>query len=437
MIDMTKTILRHPAGTPASQGGEFKTHDRAEADISLDPAIAAAATLSQAALLDAAANGQMLSYGEPETSWGRNNITEGSRTPWGEADYVTNIADGITSVSTPGHGGVKLSAQRNRVVHPALRVKGGWYEEDCEQAIVAFTFPKETRIRKALGYGIDRPLDDHIADSDERVRNWFPDGWEAATGKTLEPGQSRERDSANWLAAHADAYIVTSAITDDNDPARVIVTATHGDDKQRFIVPKDEYSNARETPELGQGGRFAIDTTRHEQLPEQPRPARVPAKKYTSVYTVGMTPAAAARVEKDLRQRWRSDDGRVRTLGTIIGEGITGKGATVENGKRSYHLSQQDYEGGSGGHAYTVSKATWVAVDAPDDRSARQRAYQELELAEHADEKASGRFGSSRGFGSGGRGLAVGEALKTSSKLMEAKAAYDAAILAEGQAVRE
>lgn len=40
MIGMIKTILRHPAGTPASQGGKFKAHDRAEADISLDPAIA-------------------------------------------------------------------------------------------------------------------------------------------------------------------------------------------------------------------------------------------------------------------------------------------------------------------------------------------------------------------------------------------------------------
>ena len=37
MIGMIKTILRHPAGTPASRGGKFKAHDRAEADVSLDP----------------------------------------------------------------------------------------------------------------------------------------------------------------------------------------------------------------------------------------------------------------------------------------------------------------------------------------------------------------------------------------------------------------
>ena len=43
MIGMIKTILRHPAGTPASRGGKFKAHDRAEADISLDSVITARA----------------------------------------------------------------------------------------------------------------------------------------------------------------------------------------------------------------------------------------------------------------------------------------------------------------------------------------------------------------------------------------------------------
>ena len=90
---MTKTILRHPAGTPGAQGGEFKTHDRAEADISLDPAIAAAATLSQAALLDAAANGQMLSY-DPSTDETLVEVTSHRNDSGGEPEGGTHRRHG-------------------------------------------------------------------------------------------------------------------------------------------------------------------------------------------------------------------------------------------------------------------------------------------------------------------------------------------------------
>ncbi len=44
--------------------------------------------------------------------------------------------------STAGHGGIKLSPERNRVVNKAWRRKGGWYEEDVDAAIVILTFPQ-------------------------------------------------------------------------------------------------------------------------------------------------------------------------------------------------------------------------------------------------------------------------------------------------------
>ena len=361
--------------------------------------------------------------------WGDTGIDIGSRSPWGTVDSAIQEAPGITRVNTPGHGGTKLSAERNRMVDPALRVRGGWYEEDCDEAIVAFTFPEETRVRKAIGYTVDMPLDEHIAHNDERVRNWFPDGWEAATGKALQPGESHERDSATWAAAHVGDFIVTSAITDEADPAWVIVSAKRGDDERRFRVPKAEYSDARKTPQLGQQGRFAIDIARHERLPALPKPVKVPTKKYTDVSTARRTAAAEAKVAKDLHQRWRSTDGSVRTLATVIlNEGITGKSARIENGRRTYYLAQKDYEGDGSSSVYAVSKATWDAVNAPDSRTPRDRAYQDLQLAEHANEKAGGRFvRSSRGFG---------DALTARAKVQVAQAAYEAAIAAEEQADR-
>ncbi len=73
---------------------------------------------------------------------GRHDIPGCAHTPWGPSQGGTVYAEGITSHSTAGHGGFKLSADRNRYVHPMLCAAGGWYEEDECWAIVAFTFPE-------------------------------------------------------------------------------------------------------------------------------------------------------------------------------------------------------------------------------------------------------------------------------------------------------
>ena len=65
----------------------------------------------------------------------------GKPSPWGLIDYSKPVANGVWFVSTPGHGGYKLDAIRNRQVHSDLRQPGGWYEEDCEWATVCLTFP--------------------------------------------------------------------------------------------------------------------------------------------------------------------------------------------------------------------------------------------------------------------------------------------------------
>ena len=57
-------------------------------------------------------------------------------TPWGTAQTVDRLADGIVSVTTAGHGGVHLSPARLREMRESERTRDGWYEEDCEAAFV-------------------------------------------------------------------------------------------------------------------------------------------------------------------------------------------------------------------------------------------------------------------------------------------------------------
>ena len=65
-------------------------------------------------------------------------MREGDRSPWGKIQHVTVLAPGAWSVSTAGHGGIKLDAARNRKVPALVRGERGWYEEDCDWAIPAF-----------------------------------------------------------------------------------------------------------------------------------------------------------------------------------------------------------------------------------------------------------------------------------------------------------
>jgi len=62
-------------------------------------------------------------------------VFPGMSTPWGQADYVTQLFPGVGIVGTPRHGGVKVCAELNKRIPEALRAEGGWYEEDCAYSI--------------------------------------------------------------------------------------------------------------------------------------------------------------------------------------------------------------------------------------------------------------------------------------------------------------
>ena len=179
---------------------------------------------------------------------GRREIPGGSPTPWGPSQGGTVYAEGITSHSTAGHGGFKLSATRNRKVHLMLRAAGGWYEEDECWAIVAITFQ---HLFTAL----------ECRHAEQTIKDSWPDAWETISGTTLALGESRTKDRRAFEGEHATDWIVVSAITSEQQKGFVECVATHGGkrdsgtEERRFLVPADEY-------DIGRFG-FVIDPNRH------------------------------------------------------------------------------------------------------------------------------------------------------------------------------
>lgn len=70
--------------------------------------------------------------------------------PWGSIETRIKIADGLWEVGTASHGGIYASEERRASIDArfperigsAFYHEGRWYEEDCEWAYVAATFPE-------------------------------------------------------------------------------------------------------------------------------------------------------------------------------------------------------------------------------------------------------------------------------------------------------
>ncbi|TCM51071.1 hypothetical protein C8J36_11078 [Rhizobium sp. PP-F2F-G48] len=181
---------------------------------------------------------------------GRRDVRTSASTPWGASQGATIYAEGVICHSTAGHGGFHLSIERNGKVPSVLRSSSGWYEHDCEWAIVALAFPD-------LFTTQERQL------ADRTVRDRWPDAWERLSGRTLQPGESTVKDRRAFERAHAGDWIVISAIRSDHVPGMTEVIATIGGKRtsnvheRRFLVPFDEYGGS------GRRFGFVIDEERH------------------------------------------------------------------------------------------------------------------------------------------------------------------------------
>lgn len=314
-----------------------------------------------------------------------NNISVGSRTPWGEADYHVNYAPGIDSVSTPGHGGIKLSADRNKEVHPAWRQPNGWYEEDCDWAIAAYTFPHETRPTKRTGYTRDFSFEEHLENISDSLRRWRPYEWEKITGETIPFGVSHTKDEHEFEKNHAGKFLSRSAKTLDDGRIEVQATKASTDEKALFILTQEQYDRAREEARaLNSQFTFVVDDDNAERGVHPDDRPKTPTRKYTNPPSAdGATAAARARIEKDLNKRWRMNDGGVRSLRQMIENGeISGKSCYAEGTSYKYSLKMQANVEESTYPVIPVSKATWDAFEAPDERDAWRKAVDVRAIAE-------------------------------------------------------
>lgn len=70
------------------------------------------------------------------------SINRGAVTPWGQAQFREDFGPGIALYSTASHGGFKVCKKQNAMIPDYMRINDGWYEEDCDWAIVVTIFPE-------------------------------------------------------------------------------------------------------------------------------------------------------------------------------------------------------------------------------------------------------------------------------------------------------
>lgn len=314
-----------------------------------------------------------------EQRYGTTGISEGSRTPWGEAQIATEVAPGIASVHTAGHGGYKLTPERNKLVPAPFRSRSGWYEEDGEWKAVGVTFPEELTTERS-----SMTADELREHCDAGLRESSPDEWERWTGRTLQPGESRTRDERVWTDAHADQFVSSTISRSASDPdMRVVKARRHADGAvAEYLVPADEYTaGSMDRPgEYGRAGRFVIDPSRHPRLPDLPdeKPTKVDVRLTgddVARLRESGTAKSQERIAKDLRQRWRTRDGNVRTLEELLKEeGVHHKTVYVtDKGTSQYSLVQAD------GSSLRVSRQTWMGLsNVKDGRSPSEQWNQEI-----------------------------------------------------------
>lgn len=183
-------------------------------------------------------------------------------TPWGASQDARSVTRGIMFYSTASHGGYHVSPTLNNKMHPALRNRNGWYEEDCEWAFVALAFPKHFDL-------------DIVVQAHSIAKNYFPDRYEKWYREvnfkpfySIPLEESRVKRERAFLETNHNNYIVVSAQTDSMNSNFVVCWAVKGSrtfggsprkEEAKFLVPSEEY---------GQRGEFGfvIDVSKHKRI---------------------------------------------------------------------------------------------------------------------------------------------------------------------------
>lgn len=317
--------------------------------------------------------------------WGDiTSVRPGSRTPWGAAQIVEYPADGIAVVHCDGHGGIKLSPERNKAIPKPLRAANGWYEEDCASAIVGWVHPE--------AFPHYKDSDDERRDAFEKtVKNWYPDEFTKATGIRVSVDESsvlRERVKRKnieaFRAEHANEFVSTNIISDTlNDewlPDGYRLTSATRDatgEQRYFLLPEHE---AVKNSIIQQD--VLIDPNRHIDVTdvvntkidaERPYagPENLPTVNDLGINYDNLTPAAAQRASEELGKRYRFDDGNGGTVVETFAEHLERVGVKSKSIHHAGDGKSSPVVNLASGGCYEVKKATFDALTALPDTTRR------------------------------------------------------------------
>lgn len=167
------------------------------------------------------------------------------RSPWGKVHIERVLFTGIVAVTTSTHGGVHLDKKLNELIPPAFRRDSGWYEQDCEWAIVAYYFPQSVKCKR-----------EHVI---QVLKDEYPDAYMEVTGEVLTDKDSFTLRERAFRETTKDKFVAYSASGSwaRNVPngmvgvhARKLSTGEEG----AFLVPEKEYQSS-----VG----FIVDPDRH------------------------------------------------------------------------------------------------------------------------------------------------------------------------------
>ena len=119
--------------------------------------------------------------------------------PWGKIDETVPIIPGIDLVSTPSHGGARLTREAVMLLSPEARKCGFresgyvWFEEDCCEQVV---------LRELMDKKLWTPPPDRIKDAaafedaiNRSIQAHHPDYWTAREKRLNAPPQKERQKS--------------------------------------------------------------------------------------------------------------------------------------------------------------------------------------------------------------------------------------------------
>ena len=168
-----------------------------------------------------------------------NNTT--LRTPWGQSQIITPVADGLDFVVTAGHGGYHLSRSRAATVRKLVATdwkpwtgSWAWLEEDCDWILAALAWPEF--FPDDVCYHLDTELRIYNV-----VTHLDPAYFDSA------PWASIRKRSADFLDSHGEDWRLEGGGSnlDRNDPFRWKFSFRQVNSRDTRVVKLRDYPNQR------------------------------------------------------------------------------------------------------------------------------------------------------------------------------------------------